>query len=347
MNLKNPLLTIAIPTYNRAKFLENLLSHLVSQQTSDSQALIEVIISDNASEDDTQEVISRHVARLPNCSVVKNHVNKGSDFNIAQCFKKAKGQYVLIFGDDDILIDGALPGLIKCLKENEFGLVHLPARSSAEMATSPKRKKKNFEFRSLNDSSQFIAKIGHKISFISGCVINKHLISNVDPYSFCGDSLVQVHLALRAILKADMNAFFTSDMVVATRNNSKGYNFSEVFVTNFLTILSKAEAHGLNAAAIIQVKNRALLSFYPLHILRALWRNEENMSLSYKIFDRGFKRNTLYLVLIKPMFNLPRPLAVFYSACVMCIGRLLYGDAKHGIRFLQQSLGKKQNHYKV
>ena len=47
----NPILTIAIPTYNRKKYLKECLDHVIPQVGED----IELIVCDNASEDGTDE----------------------------------------------------------------------------------------------------------------------------------------------------------------------------------------------------------------------------------------------------------------------------------------------------
>ena len=54
MENKQPLLSICIPTYNRAEYLEGALKNIVTDSAFDSR--VEVIISDNASTDNTQEV---------------------------------------------------------------------------------------------------------------------------------------------------------------------------------------------------------------------------------------------------------------------------------------------------
>ena len=52
------ILTVAIPTYNRAKYLDLLLSGLLSQ-VEDLRGWVDIVISDNCSTDGTREVVRR------------------------------------------------------------------------------------------------------------------------------------------------------------------------------------------------------------------------------------------------------------------------------------------------
>ena len=63
--MKRPLLSICIPTRNRSPLLSKMLENIVSLPTFLGSDEIEVVISDNASDDDTREVVMRHVEKFP------------------------------------------------------------------------------------------------------------------------------------------------------------------------------------------------------------------------------------------------------------------------------------------
>ena len=123
--ISKPILTIAIPTYNRAALLDGNLCQLNRELLLLEDCYVEILVSDNRSEDHTQEILKKHEASGLKMRVIKNHSNIGSDKNIAQCFNEAIGDYVLILGDDDLIVDGALKLLILKLKEKRFGVVFL------------------------------------------------------------------------------------------------------------------------------------------------------------------------------------------------------------------------------
>ncbi len=101
-------LTIAIPTYNRCEYLKELLPTVIEQvnKLGVNSENIEILISDNASTDSTSEYVSIYTD--PRISYYCNEVNIGGDKNFIECVRRAKGKYVWLFGDDEILLNNAL-----------------------------------------------------------------------------------------------------------------------------------------------------------------------------------------------------------------------------------------------
>lgn len=109
--MKNYLLTIAIPTYNR----ENLVRRLLKSITPELNDDVEVLVCDNASTDNTEHMIS---FEFPNVIYYRSSVNMGADRNFLECYKKARGEYVWLVGSDDIVIEGAIDRILTFIKEN-------------------------------------------------------------------------------------------------------------------------------------------------------------------------------------------------------------------------------------
>jgi glycosyltransferase involved in cell wall biosynthesis len=103
--INKTLLTIAIPTYNSLRTLKETLNSVANQNwTGVNNDLIEVLVSDNASSDGTEN----HMQSLINNYPIKfryhrNEKNIGYDKNIDQIVKSSNGTYVKILCDDDAL----------------------------------------------------------------------------------------------------------------------------------------------------------------------------------------------------------------------------------------------------
>ena len=96
-------LSIAIPTYNGAKHIREALDSIISQ-LNDINEKIEILVSDNASSDGTEEIIKQYMKKYSSIiSYYKNDKNVGFDKNIDLLFKRAKGEYVWPLSDDDTL----------------------------------------------------------------------------------------------------------------------------------------------------------------------------------------------------------------------------------------------------
>lgn len=110
----NKILTIAIPTYNRAKYLKRALQSIADQYDD----RLEILVSDNASPDNTEEVIREMEKYIP-IKYIKNKENIGSDMNFLQCLREASGRYTVLLGDDDLIIDGKIGIILNYLESND------------------------------------------------------------------------------------------------------------------------------------------------------------------------------------------------------------------------------------
>ena len=103
-----PLLSICIPTWNRAEFLEKSLISIYNQINTIPFGEIELYISDNCSDDSTSEVVDKYIQLGIPITYNRNECNLGAAKNFLQCMRWASGKYILLLGDDDILKAGAI-----------------------------------------------------------------------------------------------------------------------------------------------------------------------------------------------------------------------------------------------
>jgi len=102
-------LSICIPTYNRARHLENCLNSIVTASFSCNCA-IQVCVSDNHSIDYTENVVNQ-AKSLIDIKYHKNESNLGIPKNFLQVVSMAKGEFVWLIGDDDLLLPDSLTRL--------------------------------------------------------------------------------------------------------------------------------------------------------------------------------------------------------------------------------------------
>lgn len=116
-NNMDKLLTIAIPTYNRAKRLEKSLNDLLSQIIkSGEKQYLSVLVSDNGSTDTTAAVINKYSDIFKQNNIIfSSHSfsnNRGFDANVLNCYRSCDSEYVWFLSDDDNIIDGAINSII-------------------------------------------------------------------------------------------------------------------------------------------------------------------------------------------------------------------------------------------
>lgn len=328
---QQPLLTIAIPTWQRASFLALNLARLARELAGTTDP-VEVLVSDNASPDATPEVVQQAMqAGLP-IRYIRNAMNIGSDANIAQCFNLAQGKYVLILSDDDLFVEGALSWLLQRLKQREFGVVCLRPYGYEVDARKEHPGGKEGK-RAFDDGGAFLAAINVRVTLISACVINKNLLCGVDAMEFCGGNLVQVHLVIRAALLAKTNLCTDHYLIACKRNNSGGYHFSSIFVEELGRILDRYQSMGLTSKAIRAFETRLLLGYYPFYLLRQRSARQENLFATYEHFCARFGNRWLFHCWVAPILRLPRPLAILWGSGATVVGRIVSGDLRRGVIF--------------
>lgn len=103
-------LTVGIPTFNGSAYIAQAIDSILMQQCAD----VDVLVSDNASTDDTADIVHDYVKRYPTrVSMRRNVTNLGYDANLDAIFRSARGDYVHILGDDDFLMDDAVANVLR------------------------------------------------------------------------------------------------------------------------------------------------------------------------------------------------------------------------------------------
>ncbi len=91
------LVSIGIPTYNRAGQLGRAIESALAQDYAD----VEVVISDNASTDGTQALCEEFRRRDSRIRYIRQGTNIGMAGNHVEVFRHARGEFYMVLGDDD------------------------------------------------------------------------------------------------------------------------------------------------------------------------------------------------------------------------------------------------------
>lgn len=108
-----PLVSICVPTYNSAKFLRKSLDSIVNQTYPNR----EIIVSDNASTDNTEEIIKEYVKKY-NIKYYKNERNIGGEANFSKCIQLANGDYTAIYHSDDVYMPNIIQKQVQVFESN-------------------------------------------------------------------------------------------------------------------------------------------------------------------------------------------------------------------------------------
>jgi glycosyltransferase involved in cell wall biosynthesis len=95
---QNPLVSIALCTYNGAAFLNSQLESILQQ----TYTPIELIIVDDASTDDTCKIVTGYADKDNRIKFYKNETNLGYNKNFEKAIRLAAAEYIAISDQDDI-----------------------------------------------------------------------------------------------------------------------------------------------------------------------------------------------------------------------------------------------------
>lgn len=129
-----PLVSVVIPMYNVAPFLQEALDSICNQTLQN----IEIICVNDGSTDETLDTVVAYAKKEPRMSVY-SHQNSGPSATRNAGLAQAKGKYVYFFDGDDVLDKNALSELSTLMERNNLDMALFDADVLAEDAEAGKR----------------------------------------------------------------------------------------------------------------------------------------------------------------------------------------------------------------
>lgn len=124
-----PSLSVLIPNYNHAPFLPAALDSILSQ----SYPATEVIVLDDASTDDSLEVLESFIRREPRLRVERNERNMGVVYTVNRLLELGIGDYIFMPSADDTVLPGFFEASMTLLARHpEAGLCSAVGRLMSE-----------------------------------------------------------------------------------------------------------------------------------------------------------------------------------------------------------------------
>jgi glycosyltransferase involved in cell wall biosynthesis len=334
-----PLLTIAIPTYNRAEHLASLLALLESQLATLPQvdANVELLVSDNASTDRTPEVIRdaqlRFASTGARLTTHRHPTNIGADANFVSCYRRARGHFLWICGDDDLIVPGAVAELISHLQNPDgspadIDLIYATSygfRSDpvAEWQADPFRRR----FHTIRDPRHFAMVVNIMFTFISGIIVNKARLESLPheaPEAFLDTNLVQLSWSLPLLLHHRKSIVLWERPVAARIGNAHGYALGEVFGEQLASTVSRLLPNRPDLSA--PILNFALRRWLPSVVIDVRTSANQNLGLhdATRALRSAYSSNPRFWIFTWPALTLPLPLAKLYTRATAALCKLIY-----------------------
>lgn len=322
-------LTVAVPTFNRGNCLSALLKSLVAQLTPDHLERIEILVLDNCSSDDTENVVQAVLTECPSLRYVRNATNIGADNNFVKAFNEAQGRYLWILGDDELLFDGAIDWVLKCCQGPEFGAAYIYS------VPETLDKVHGFLGHPVPDRVSvtefgpwsFVRAANYRLTFLSASVINRQAVLLTNPgihgdiEQFSGSNLVHLTWILSAARACQRSLIVTTPLFASTVANSGGYSPIKVFVTN----LSRLVGHYFSEkelGAQLFMQRFTLIGWFPKVVYDCRF-SERYRSSGYRFsaeeFPGELRRGLLWAIFEHGILNGPRLVAFIAMLCLKAL----------------------------
>ncbi len=119
---QSPQITVIVPVYNTARYLPDCLDSILSQSMKD----FEILAVNDASTDNSPEILDQYAAKDSRIRIVNHETNKGLLAGRLSGIKAAKGKYTMFLDSDDCFIPGVLKNVLKTAEKTGADIVNFP-----------------------------------------------------------------------------------------------------------------------------------------------------------------------------------------------------------------------------
>lgn len=259
MTFDKLLLSICIPTYNRSGYLKKSIESIISQKPF-LDGEVEIVISDNASTDDTEEVVRRFVKNHTNIFYYKNSINV-RDKNFPLVLSKGHGKLRKLSNDTLVYDPGAISTICDIVKRYQFD--------------RPQIFWGNGELNRCNgmyDYIEAIRKIGYWSTSISCFSVWENDCVNIEQQTKgCELLLWQVHYFF-SIASYKKKILIYNDRIFNTQTvpgKNISYGLFNVFYHNYLSIIKEFVDKGsLSSTDYDYLEKDVLMNFFVMWTIK-------------------------------------------------------------------------------
>ncbi len=228
------LLSICIPTFNRAALLQVALESIAAQPVFTATDDIEVVIGDNHSSDDTAAVAEAFRQRFPGkVTVIRHETNIGAGKNFYALFKAARGQFLKLFNDYLVFLPGSLEPIVN--------VVRAAQQLKPTLFMLNGNRPSGRELDTMGTLEEFIRTVSFFSTWIGSFGVWRDQLPSEQEYLSEEPSLLpQTHVLFKMVC-AGRGVIVLQGRYFGAQNAGRkgGYNFAEVFGKNYLALLKK------------------------------------------------------------------------------------------------------------
>lgn len=263
-------LSICIPTYNRSGCLRECLASVVSSAEG-YQEQIEILVSDNASADETMSVVSEYQNTYPWIRYHRNDENIGGERNFYAAAGMASGEYVWIFGDDDKMTGDAIGVVIDRIESGYNLIITNYSIWLKDFSSVIKHRGLPFGKDEVFDNpNEFMKRFGLHIGYITSVITKKSVFLSLppdeyEPYIEYG--YPQVFSVYAGIAQNCRATYISTPLVCSRSENSSDYDKYKYFAVGSTLVFKALLKKGYSQSAVYYAKHQVLKDLLILDII--------------------------------------------------------------------------------
>lgn len=214
-----------IPTYNRADFLDYSLEVHIPMV---KQYNIEICIFDNASTDNTCEVVLKWMKEYAFLTYHKNEINIGPDANFERALKYPQTNYVWLLGDTYQLESGTIEYIMELIKNDCFD--HILINVGNEI--------KDIKTQVYQDQNKLLEDLFWLMTCLSVHIYSHSLIKEANFSRYRNSNFIQTGIIFEYIDNRDFKVFWNSQHSVKRVSSING-TLKDLWINNYFEIWLK------------------------------------------------------------------------------------------------------------
>lgn len=257
------ILTLAIPTYNRADVLDKTLERIVSDPACDER--VEIIVSDNCSQDSTRDVVAKYPCVKYFCNT-ENII----DANFTKILENSTGHYLKLVNDTVRFNPGKIEEMIDIISATNSMEYNLLFYQNCFVNTD--------KIVMVNNKEELLKSVSFYTTWSANFGIwKKDFDAFEDKNRYVETRFLQLDWTYRLVSNGKRSKIVFDDFfTIADLKVKGGYNFYKVFVDNYINLIKKNK---ISFFAIEHEKYR-LFRYFLLSNMRNFRKNKDRFAFS-------------------------------------------------------------------
>ena len=314
------LLSICIPNYNRSKYLNNCLNSILIAKSL-SSLKFEICISDNGSKENILKIVNQYKKKGLKINYNTNKKNLGFGLNFYKVVKMAKGEFIWLIGNDDLLYPYTLKKLETLFYKNkdvDFYFINSASLNSKFVFRHKQpfntkkipKIKNNFSKIRKSNKTKFFDLINPSVSwdFMLAMFLTIHrrkkFVNNIkllnkkklsDPRVWSTIDNTAPHVKIFSKTFNDSNCYFQAKPLSVNLFGEKDWSpiYPFIMIIRIPEILDIYRKNGLPFLKYISYKNYMLKKFVPY--LYYIIKNKKISNYKFISFKKNIINNIFYI----------------------------------------------------